>query len=161
MSLCASSSHCGAGLRQPHGGAGRGWGTVGWSRGRWSRGPSISEHAQKQGRPNSGSQRGPSPGRNQPPAKMLSGPVFIAFFFFFLSRDASHTLVHVILPSSRTLRDLIMDSRLLDPELPLSGGGGICHPLSRRSPPLFMLHSTARVTSNPTTPGRMSKFAQW
>lgn len=83
------------------------------------------------------------------------------FFFFFLSRDASHTLVHVILPSSRTLRDLIMDSRLLDPELPLSGGGGICHPLSRRSPPLFMLHSTARVTSNPTTPGRMSKFAQW
>lgn len=87
-------------------------------------------------------------------------PQFLLHFFFLLSKDASHALVHAILPSSRTLRDLIMDSRLLDPELPLSGGG-ICHPLSRRSPPLFMLHSTARVMSNPTTLGRMSKSAQW
>lgn len=78
--LCTSSSHRSGGLCQPHNGVGRGWGAMDTP---------TTDQAQKQGRPEPGSQNGPSPVRNQlSPAKMLSAN----FFFFFLKQGCfSHT----------------------------------------------------------------------
>lgn len=62
---------------------------------------------------------------------------FLLLFFLLLSGD--NALVHEILPLSRSWCDLMAASRLLDTELPLSGGLGSVQSVNTPAPRCFIL----------------------